>query len=232
MTYLNVDALQESEKVRGSERIKIGVDIGAGKTAWASEYRRTERWFLVTVISLSAQQLENLSKVASECKLWVADDWRSNIRIRGVHKHRCANHCCLLENPRRRVGVTVLSGDKGYMFHKGSNVATKIDAWVPEGVERFSTYRGCTSCAQRKQRVQHPHGTERKQDWCDATGLPARSEPIPEVPEIQKFQEEHVIQCEMMWMVTRQWCRGCQIFSSWTQCETDRWTWVDGTCSI
>ena len=34
MTYLNVDALQESEKVRGSEWIKIGVDTGAGKTAW------------------------------------------------------------------------------------------------------------------------------------------------------------------------------------------------------
>ena len=34
MAYLNVDALQESEKVRGSEWIKIGVDTGAGKTAW------------------------------------------------------------------------------------------------------------------------------------------------------------------------------------------------------
>ena len=34
MTCLNVDALQESEKVRGSEWIKIGVDTGAGKTAW------------------------------------------------------------------------------------------------------------------------------------------------------------------------------------------------------
>ena len=33
MTYLNVDALQEFEKVRGSEWIKIGVDTGAGKTA-------------------------------------------------------------------------------------------------------------------------------------------------------------------------------------------------------
>ena len=30
--------------------------------------------------------------------------------------------------------------------------------------------------------------------------------------EIQEFEEEHMIQCEMMWMVTRQWCRGCQIF--------------------
>ena len=34
MSYLNVDALQESEKMRGPEWIKIGVDTGAGKTAW------------------------------------------------------------------------------------------------------------------------------------------------------------------------------------------------------
>ena len=35
MSYLDVHALQqESERMRGSEWIKIGVDIGAGKTAW------------------------------------------------------------------------------------------------------------------------------------------------------------------------------------------------------
>ena len=34
MTCLNVDALQESEKMRGSEWIKIGIDTSAGKTAW------------------------------------------------------------------------------------------------------------------------------------------------------------------------------------------------------
>ena len=40
MTYLNVDALeQESEKMRGSEWIKIGVDKGAGKTAWLQSVR-------------------------------------------------------------------------------------------------------------------------------------------------------------------------------------------------
>ena len=47
MTYLNVDALQqESEMMRGSELIKIGVDTGAGKTAWPSEYhvRDDDSW--------------------------------------------------------------------------------------------------------------------------------------------------------------------------------------------
>ena len=37
----------------------------------------------------------------------------------------------------------VLYGDKGYMFHKGSNVAKKIDAWVQKEL-RDSQHRGCT----------------------------------------------------------------------------------------
>ena len=41
MTYFNVDELQESEKMRGSEWIKIGVDTGAGKTAWPQTYGTT-----------------------------------------------------------------------------------------------------------------------------------------------------------------------------------------------
>ena len=40
-------------------------------------------------------------------------------------------------------GVTVLYGDRGYMFHKGSNVAKKIYAWVQKEL-RDSQYRGCT----------------------------------------------------------------------------------------
>ena len=103
MGYLDVDALQqESEKMRGSEWIKIGVDTGAGKTAWPQSITRTERRFLVTTISLSAQQLENLSKVASECLLWVATIG-DRISEFEVFKHRCANRCCLLENARRWV---------------------------------------------------------------------------------------------------------------------------------
>ena len=58
---------------------------------------RVSRTGLVTVISLSAQQLENLSKVASECMLWVATigDPISEFE---VFKHQCANRCCLLES--------------------------------------------------------------------------------------------------------------------------------------
>ena len=107
---------------------------------------RTGRRFLATVISLSAQQLENLSKVASECKLWVATigDPISGFE---VFKHRCANHCLSVGEYTTKGGVTVLYGDKGYMFHKGSFV------------ERFSMPR-LHDCLQRKQHVQHLHDRE------------------------------------------------------------------------
>ena len=102
---------------------------------------RTGRRFLVTVISLSAQQLENLSKVASECMLWVATigDPISEFE---VFKRRFVNHCCLLENTRRRV-VSLCCMVTKVMFHKGSNVAKKIDAWIQKEL-RDSQYRGCT----------------------------------------------------------------------------------------
>ena len=40
-------------------------------------------------------------------------------------------------------GVTVLCGDKGYMFHKGSNFSKKIDAWIQNEMSD-SQYYGCT----------------------------------------------------------------------------------------
>ena len=47
MSYLDVDALQqqqESERMRGSEWIKIGVDTGAGKTAWPQSITYGNSW--------------------------------------------------------------------------------------------------------------------------------------------------------------------------------------------
>ena len=57
---------------------------------------RVELRFLVTVISLSAQQLENLSKVANECKLRVVCK-----PLLSVGEYTMMG------------GVTVLYGDKG-----------------------------------------------------------------------------------------------------------------------
>ena len=105
---------------------------------------RTERRFLVTVISLSARQLENLSEVASECKLWVVTIGDLFSKIRGVQAPVCKLLMSVGEYTTKG-GVTVLYGDKGYMFHKGSNVAKKIDAWVQKWL-RDSRYRGtCTT---------------------------------------------------------------------------------------
>ena len=99
---------------------------------------RTGERFLVTVISLSAQQLENLSKVASDCMLWVAMIGESNLRVRGVQTPVCKP---LLSVGKYTTmgGVTVLYGDKGYMFHKGSNVAKKIDTWVQKECTKKTT---------------------------------------------------------------------------------------------
>ena len=63
---------------------------------------RMERRYLVTVISLSAQRLENLSKVTNECKLRVATIG-DRISEFEVFKNRCANHCCLMESTQRWV---------------------------------------------------------------------------------------------------------------------------------
>ena len=122
----------------------------------------------------------------------------------------------------------MLYGDKGYMFHKGSNVAKKMDAWVQKEL-RDSQYRGCT-VAYKENNVYNIY-VKPRENKIDAMPLSGDSElgvcrlgpnlqdrriqiqKFQEEHGIQKFQEEHMIQCQwMMWMVTRQWCRGCQIF--------------------
>ena len=57
------------------------------------------------------------------------DDWGSNLRVRGVQAPVCKPLLSVGEYTTTG-GVTVLYGDKGYMFHKGSNVAKNIDAWI------------------------------------------------------------------------------------------------------
>ena len=152
---------------------------------------RTERRFLVTVISLSAQQQENLSKVASECKLWVATigDPISGFE---VFKHRCANHCCLLENTRLRAESLCCMVTKVTCSTKCSNVAKNIDSSVQKEL-RYSQYRGCT-VAYKENNVYNIYvkPRENKIDAMELSGdsesggCSAGSEPVrardPEVP--------------------------------------------------
>ena len=53
------------------------------------------------------------------------DDWE----VRGVQAPVCKPLLSVGECTTMG-GVTVLYGDKVYMFHRGSNVAKKIDAWT------------------------------------------------------------------------------------------------------
>ena len=58
--------------MRVSEWIKIEESTQVQERRHGLRVSRVEGRFLVTVISLSAQQLENFSKVGNECKLRVA----------------------------------------------------------------------------------------------------------------------------------------------------------------
>ena len=112
MTCLNVDALQESEKMRGSEGIKIGVDTGAGKTAWPQSitYGTTIPGDSDLTFRTATGELVRGGK-----RVHVAgcDDWGSNLRVQGVQAPVCKPLLSVGEYTTMG-GVTVLYGDKGY----------------------------------------------------------------------------------------------------------------------
>ena len=70
------------------------------------------------------------------------DEWGSNLKVRGVQAP-VYKPLLSVGDYTTMGGVTVFHGDKGYMFHIGSNVAKKIDAWIQKEL-RDSQYRGCT----------------------------------------------------------------------------------------
>ena len=86
MTYLNVDAVQESEKVRGW--IKIGVDTGAGKTAWPQSITYGTMIPGDSDLTFRAATGE-LVKGGKRLQVVGCDDWGSNLRIRGVQALVC-----------------------------------------------------------------------------------------------------------------------------------------------
>ena len=73
---MTFDALQqESEKMRGSEWIKIGVDTGAGKTAWPITVSRTERRFLGDSDLTFRTATVELVKGGKRVHVAGSDDW-------------------------------------------------------------------------------------------------------------------------------------------------------------
>ena len=137
MIYLNVDALQE--KMGGSEWIKIGVDTGEGKTAWPQSI--TYGTTILGDSDLTVRTATGELVKGKRMQIVGCDDWESNLRIR-VQAPVCKPLLSVGEYTTKG-GVTVLYVDKGYMFHKGSNVAKKMDVWVQKEL-RDSRYRGCT----------------------------------------------------------------------------------------
>ena len=84
ISYLDVDAFQqESEKMRWSEWIKIGVDTGAGKTAWPQSIT-----YGTTIPGDSDLTFRTatgeLVKGGKRMQLW-----GSNLRVRGVQEPVC-----------------------------------------------------------------------------------------------------------------------------------------------
>ena len=105
-----------------------------------------------------------LVKSGKRMQIVGCDDWGFNLRIRGVQALLCKPLLSVGEYTTKG-GVTAMYVDEGYMLHKCSNVAKKIDAWVHQEFRdsRFSIPR-LYSCVQRKQRVQHQSETKRKRD--------------------------------------------------------------------
>ena len=107
MSYLDAHAVE----VRETEWIKIGVDTGAGKTACLQNVTCGK-----TILGESDLVFR---KATGERFLYVdgCDDWRTNLRVPGVEAPVCEPLLSVGENTTMG-GVTVLYGDKGYMFHK------------------------------------------------------------------------------------------------------------------
>ena len=83
MTYLNIDTIQEFEKMQESEWIKIGVDTGAGKTAWPQSitYGTTIPGDNDLTFRTATGELVEGGK---RMQIVGFDDWGSNLKIRGV----------------------------------------------------------------------------------------------------------------------------------------------------
>ena len=149
--YLDVDTVE----VQGSEWIKIGVDTGAGRTAWLQSVTYGKK--LPGHVDLTFRTAPG-ELVKSGEKLYVegCDDWGVNLQVRGVQAPVCKP---LLSGEYTTMGgVTVLYGDKGYMFHKSSNVPKEIDAWIQKEIHNT------TVAELRTKREQHVQHTDKKQD--------------------------------------------------------------------
>ena len=170
-----------------NEWIKIGVDTGAGKTAGPQNITYGSTIPGDSDLTFRTATGE-LAKGGKRMHVVGCDDWGSNLRVRGVQAPVCKPLLSVGEYTTMG-GVTVLYGDKGYMFHQGSNVAKKNHAWIQKEL-RDSQYRGCT-VAYKENNVYNIYMKPRGNiidamplsGDSESGGLPAGSEPVrPENP--------------------------------------------------
>ena len=133
--------------MRESEWIKIGVDTGAGKTAWPQSVAYGKR-ILVDVGLTFCTATGEIDKSGKRLYVEGCDGWEVNLRVRGVQVPVCKPLLSVGEYTTMG-GDTVLYGDKGYLFHRGSNVAKKIDAWILKEM-RDSQHHGFQLRTKRK----------------------------------------------------------------------------------
>ena len=97
--------------MRGSEWIMIGVDTGAGKTAWPQSITYGTTILGVTVIYLTFRTATGeLVKGGKRMQVAGCDDWGSNLRVRGVQAPVCKPLLSVGEYSTKG-GVTVLFGN-------------------------------------------------------------------------------------------------------------------------
>ena len=115
--------------------INIGVDTGAGKTAWPQNVTcgKTIPGESDLVFRTATGELV---KSGNQLHVDGCDDWGTNLRIRGVQNLVCKLLLSVDEHTTKG-GVTILYGFTAPRLH---------------------------DCVQREQRVQHQHETERKQN--------------------------------------------------------------------
>ena len=124
-----------------SDWVRIGVDTGAGKTAWPADAGYGEEIPGGNGPAFRTATGEIVQSGPHVC-VEGRDEWGTNIRMRGVKAPVCKPLLSVGECTTMG-GATVMYGDKGYMFSKDSSVAKKIDGWIQEELER-TQYQGCT----------------------------------------------------------------------------------------
>ena len=122
MNYFDADAVEMQEL----HWTKIGVDTGAGETAWPQSVTHGKTIPGDSDLSFRTATGQ-LVKSGKRLCVEDCDGWGINLRVRGVQALVCKSLLSVGEYTSMG-GVSILYGDNCYLFHKGSNVAKKVDA--------------------------------------------------------------------------------------------------------